>query len=231
MSELVSYRREGNAAVITISNGKVNALSPQVFEELNAALDQAEKDGAIVVLTGQVGIFSGGYDLRVMMEGPDKATALVATGSRLTLRLLSFPTPVITACSGHAIAKGAFILLASDYRLGVAGKFKVTLNEVVIGMTMHHAGIELCRGRLAPVYFNRAMINAEVFAPEDAITAGFLDAVVDEQEQLLPRALELAEQMAGLNMEAHYGTKLKARKSQLDALEQAIEMDVATPRK
>jgi len=227
MSDLVSYQRQGSAAVITIKNGKVNALSPQVFVELNAALDQAEKDQAVVVLSGQAGIFSGGYDLKVMMESREKAKALVAIGSRLTHRLLSFPTPVITACGGHAIAKGAFILLASDYRLGVAGEFKITLNEVAIGMTMHQAGIELCRGRLAPVYFNRAMINAEAFDPSSAITAGFLDAVVDNYDQLLPRALELAEQMAGLNMEAHHGTKLKARKSQLDALEQAIEMDVA----
>ena len=145
MTELVSYDLKDGVATIAISNGKANALSQEVFEGLNAALDRAEQDKAVVILTGQPGVFSAGYDLKEMQKGPKEAAALVKTGSSFTRRLAAFPLPIIGACSGHAIAKGAFILLSVDHRIGIEGPFKLGLNEVAIGMTMHHAGIEIAR--------------------------------------------------------------------------------------
>ncbi len=94
---------------------------PRVLAALSAALDRAQEAGAIVVLTGQPGILSGGYDLRVMMNGPQQAIALVTAGSMLTRRMLAHPQPIIVACGGHAVAKGAFLLLALDYRLAWKG--------------------------------------------------------------------------------------------------------------
>ena len=132
MTELVSYQFEDGVATLTLCNGKVNALSPAVFEALNAALDRAEQDRAIVILTGQPGILSGGYDLKVMTSSPQNAMALVATGSTFSRRMLAHPFPIIVACPGHAIAKGAFLLLSSDYRIGVEGPFHIGLNEVQI---------------------------------------------------------------------------------------------------
>ena len=86
MSELVTYELNDGIAVLTLNNGKVNALSPEVIVALNEALDRAQEAGAIVVLTGQQGILSGGYDLKVMMKGPEQAIALVTAGSPLTRR-------------------------------------------------------------------------------------------------------------------------------------------------
>lgn len=225
MSDLVDYSRHGAAAVIRFNNGKVNALSLEMIETINAALDRAEEERAVVVLTGHDGLFSGGFDLKVMQTGMVATNAMITAGSRLTRRLLAFPRPVISACSGHAIAKGAFLLLASDHRIGLAGDYKIGLNEVAIGMTMHHVGIELVRGRLAPVFYNRTMINAEMFGPAEAVTAGFLDELVGTSAELLETALAKAEQMAQLHADAHYQTKLKARKSLLEALDRAIELD------
>lgn len=165
MSELVSCHIKNQVATITIQNGKVNAISHQVVDQLNQALDQAQQAQAVVVLTGQAGMFSGGYDLKIMKESMSAAMALVEKGSTLARRMLAFPYPVLAACSGHAVAKGAFLLLAADYRIGVDGAFKIGLNEVAIGMTMHHGGVELARGRLAPVFFNRSVILAEMVSP------------------------------------------------------------------
>lgn len=184
MSELVSCHIKNQVATITIQNGKVNAISHQVVDQLNQALDQAQQAQAVVVLTGQAGMFSGGYDLKIMKESMSAAMALVEKGSTLARRMLAFPYPVLAACSGHAVAKGAFLLLAADYRIGVDGAFKIGLNEVAIGMTMHHGGVELARGRLAPVFFNRSVILAEMVSPKEAVTAGFLDKVVGEVEFL-----------------------------------------------
>ncbi|KAA0695833.1 crotonase/enoyl-CoA hydratase family protein [Halopseudomonas laoshanensis] len=224
MSELVSYSFSDGVARLSLSNGKVNAISPAVIEAFNEALDQAEKDKAVVVISGQPGILSGGYDLKVMTSGADAAKALVASGSTLARRMLSHPYPVVVACTGHAVAKGAFILLSADYRIGVEGPFKIGLNEVAIGMTMHHVGIELARARLTNSAFNRSVINAEMFDPADAVHAGFLDKVVPAEE-LEAKAMEMATQLTKLNMSAHRNTKLKTRKALLELLDKSIEVD------
>ena len=138
--------------------------------------------------------------------------------------MLSHPYPIIVACPGHAIAKGAFILLSADYRIGIEGPFNIGLNEVLIGMTMHHAGIELARDRLRKSVFNRSVINGELFNPQDAVDAGFLDKVVPA-EQLMSSALAVAQQMKKMNMTAHKNTKLKVRKAMLETLDKAIELD------
>ncbi len=224
MTELITYHCEDGVALLTLNNGKVNAISPAVVEAFNTALDRAEQDRAVVVITGQPGILSGGYDLKVMTSGPQAAIDLVSAGSSLSRRLLAHPFPVIAACPGNAVAKGAFLLLSSDYRIGVDGPYKICLNEVQIGMTMHHAGIELARDRLRRSAFHRSVINAEVFDPQGAVDAGFLDKVVPA-EQLMETALATAQALKQLNMLAHKNTKLKVRKGLLEALDKAIELD------
>ena len=224
MSELISYHLEDGIATLTLSNGKVNAISPDVIAEFNAALDRAVADRAVVIITGQPGILSGGYDLKVMTAGPREAVALVTSGSTLARRLLSHPFPVIVACPGHAVAKGAFLLLSADYRIGVDGPFSIGLNEVQIGMTMHHAGIEIARDRLNKVALQRSVVNGEMFSPQGALAAGFLDVVVSAEE-LQGTALAAARQLKKINMTAHKNTKLKVRKALLEALDNAIIQD------
>ncbi|KIF55919.1 enoyl-CoA hydratase [Pseudomonas fluorescens] len=224
MSELIAYHLEDGIATLTLNNGKVNAISPDVIAAFNAALDQAVADRAVVIITGQPGILSGGYDLKVMTAGPKEAVALVTAGSTLARRLLSHPFPVIVACPGHAVAKGAFLLLSADYRIGVDGPFSIGLNEVQIGMTMHHAGIELARDRLRRSAFHRSVINGEMFDPQSAVDAGFLDKVVTAEE-LQGAALAAARQLKKINMLAHKNTKLKVRKQLLETLDDAIVQD------
>lgn len=224
MSQLVSYQLDDGIATLTLNNGKVNAFSPALIADFNTALDQAEQDKAVVIVTGQPGILSGGYDLKVMMSGPQQAIDLVTAGSTLARRMLAHPYPIIVACPGHAVAKGAFVLLSADYRIGVEGPFNIGLNEVKIGMTMHHVGITLARDRLSNAAFQRSVINAEMFNPQGALVAGFLDRVV-AADQLMPVAIEMAQELKKLNMTAHKNTKRKARKALLDTMDQAIASD------
>lgn len=225
MNEVVKYKSEENYAIITIANGKANAISHEVIKGLNAGLDKAQQENKIVILTGQPGIFSAGFDLKVMTKSPEAAKELVTKGSKLSLRMLSFPKPIIVACSGHAIAKGGFLLLSADYRIGVEGDFKIGLNEVMIGMTMHHAGIVIARAKLSHTYLDRSVNNSEIYNPKDAIKAGFLDVIVPE-DHLMPTAIKVANMFSQLNEKAHAATKLKVRKPHLEALEKAIELDL-----
>ena len=224
MNEFVQYKGAENYALLTIVNGKANAISHEVIDGLNSGLDRALEEDRVVILTGQPGIFSAGFDLKVMTQSPESAKELVMKGSQLSLRMLSFPKPIIIACSGHAIAKGGFLLLSADYRIGVIGDFKIGLNEVLIGMTMHHAGVAIAKGRLSEVYLNRSVNNSEIYNPTDAERAGFLDKVVPEN-LLLPTAIKVAELFSKLHKKAHAETKLKVRKLTLETLNTAIQLD------
>ena len=226
MVNLVSYRFDAPVATIAMDDGKVNALSLDLLGQLDTAFDRAQADGAVVVLTGRTGIFSGGFDLGVLRAGGPDATAMLGAGFDLARRILSFPLPVVVACTGHAVAMGVFLLLSGDHRVGADGPFRITANEVAIGLTMPHAAVEICRQRLAPAPFNRAVVLAEVFGPRDAAAAGFLDEVVaaDDVAQV---ARARAEAAALLDLDAHAATKQRARRHTLDALQVALDADRA----
>ena len=117
------------------------------------------------------------------------------------------------------------MLLYADYRIGVKGNYKIGLNEVQIGMTMPYTGIEIAKARLSPLFLERSINNAEIFSTEDAVSAGFLDAIVSEEE-LLATAIETAAMFAKLDVKAHAETKLRLRASYLDNINKAIELDV-----
>ncbi len=224
-TDFVSYTYEDGIAVIQMDDGKANVLSPDMLNQLEAAFDKAETDKAVVVLTGREGgVFSGGFDLSVMMSGPEAAVALTRQGSSFALRILKHPFPVIAATGGHAIAMGAFTLLACDYRIGADTGTKTGLNESQIGMTMHHFGIELAREFIPKNYLNRSMINGEIFAPEDAKQAGYYD-VLAPKDSIMETAKASAKMMTMLNMRAFKGTKLKSRESLIEKLEWAIDED------
>ncbi len=225
MSERVTYTLEDGIATIAMDDGKANVLSPMMLDDLMTAFDQAEADKAVVILTGRPGgIFSGGFDLKVMMSGPENAIALTCKGSKFAVRILSFPYPVIAANTGHAIAMGAFTLLACDYRVGADADTKTGLNETQIGMTMHDFGIELAREFVAKTYLNRSLINGEIFGPEDAKAAGYYDNLAPKDE-VMATAIGAAKMMKLLNMRAFKGSKLKSRKDFLAKLGWAIEKD------
>ncbi len=226
MTALVSYQCTDAVATITMDDGKVNVLSPQMLGELNAALDRAEAEGAVVVLTGREGRFSGGFDLGVLTSGGEAALDMLDSGWRLAERLLAFPRPVLIACNGHAIAMASFLLLSVDHRIGVRGPFRIMANEVAIGLVLPRAAIELCRARLTPSALQRALNLAEAFSPESAVAAGFLDEIVDPAE-LVQAAQAKAEQLAALDAHAHTATKRRLREPALAALRTAAAADHA----
>jgi enoyl-CoA hydratase len=224
MSELVSYAVADGIATISMDDGKVNVLSLEMLAAINKAFDQAESDGAVVVFTGRSGIFSGGFDLKVLRAGGADAVSMLEQGFLLSLRMMEHPAPVVIACNGHAVAMGSFLLLSADYRIGVDGPFRVVANEVAIGLSMPWAAIEICRQRLAPAHFNRAVILAEQYSPVDAVPAGFLDKVVDASH-LIETAAATATVLATLNRSAHAATKVNARATAITAIRQGLEAD------
>ncbi|MBN3512902.1 crotonase/enoyl-CoA hydratase family protein [Mycolicibacterium septicum] len=228
MSSLVSYELNDAVATITMDDGKVNALSPAMQAEINAALDQAAAGAAAgevkaVVLAGNSKVFSGGFDLSVFSAGDAAATlAMLAGGFDLSVRCLTFPVPLIMAATGHAIAMGSFLLLSGDHRVGSVTS-RCQANEVKIGMTLPISAIEIMRMRLTRAAFQRGVSMAAVFTGDAAIAGGWLDEVV-EADAVLSRAQEVAaEAAATLNTGAHVASKLKARAEAITAIRAGID--------
>jgi enoyl-CoA hydratase len=224
----VSYELNESVATITLDDGKVNALSPAMQQNINDALDTAEKaaeNGEVkaIVLAGNSRVLSGGFDLSVFSSGDAAAAlAMLSGGFELSIRLLTFPVPVIIAATGPAIAMGGFMLLSGDHRVG-SPKTRCQANEVAIGMTLPISAIEIMRMRLTRAAYQRAISLAAVFSGDAAVSAGWLDEIV-EVENVLPRAQQVAaEAAATLHAKAHRASKLKGRDDALKAIRAGID--------
>jgi enoyl-CoA hydratase len=225
MSELTTYELDGRVARITMDDGKVNALSIPMLRSLHGALDRAERDRAVVMLSGREGYFSAGFDLKVFTGEPEQVIEMLTLGATLAERVLGFPTPVLVVSTGHAVAAGAFLLLAADMRIGADGPFQIGLNEVKIGLTVPWFAIELARQSLHPAHFTRALGNAKMYSPAEAVSAGLLDRVLAAGE-LQATSLEAARRLAELDPAAHTATKLRVRSGALEAMRSAIETEL-----
>jgi enoyl-CoA hydratase len=226
MTSAVSYTLKDKVAVIQMDDGKANALTYGLMTDVEAALARAEGEATAVVLTGRAGRFSGGFDLREMMAGADQAKALVSRGAEFLLKLYLAPLPLVVACSGHALAGGALTVLTGDVRLGVQGAFKIGLNEVQIGMPVPILAMELARDRLAPAALTAATLFARVYEGDEALAAGYLDALVDGA-QLLTVAEHEAARLGALPRDAFAKTKLALRERTVAYVRSTLVQDMA----
>jgi enoyl-CoA hydratase len=224
-TDTVHYALDDGIATITLDDGKRNALSPELLAALYRALDQAERDQAIVVLSGREGVFSAGFDLKVMQRGGMRAIGMLRSGYALTARVLKYPRPVIVACNGHSLAMGVFLMLSADSVIGSRGDFKISANEVAIGMTMPRVAAAVLRNRLRPADYQRAVTLAQYFDVDAALAAGFFDELV-APDQVLPRAYELAEHYKQLDPHAHRVSKRRIRAALIRKIRLSIPLDL-----
>ncbi len=224
----VGIEIEDGIAIITMNDGKANAVNPDLLDGLNAALDQAEADAntGALVLTGLPGKFSAGFDLKYFQTaGAEASTALVNGGGALAHRLYGFPKPLVAAASGHAIAMGCFILQACDVRIAAAGDFRIGANETAIDMVLPGFALELLHARVRPDRLTEAAIIARLYDPEGAREVGYVDEVA-APDALLDRALAIAAALARLPARAYAGNKHAIRRATLDAMAASLDQRV-----
>jgi enoyl-CoA hydratase len=209
-------------ALIRMDDNKANAMNFDMLAALNAALDTAEAEAKAIVLTGREGRFSGGFDLNAFASlGADGVYKLLDAGAELLLRLYGGPLPVVAACTGHAIAMGVFILHACDTRIGTAGDYKIGANEAITGMNLPIFAMELARDRLNPSHLTRAMIQGNIYNPQGALEAGYLDLLAPADEVEV-KALAVASQLAQLPAPAYAWNKNAIRKATLDRIRASL---------
>lgn len=218
----VSIDVKDGIAIVRMDDGKANAINFDMLDGLNAALDKAESEAKAIVIAGREGRFSGGFDLRAFATlGPDGIARLLDEGARLLVRLYGGPLPVVAACTGHAIAMGAFILGVCDTRVGTSGDYKIGANETSNGMALPIFALEISRDRLNPGHLTRALIQAFIYDPEGAVEAGFLDMLALPGE-VEARAMAIAAQLAALPTATYAANKRAVRQATLDRITASI---------
>lgn len=195
MSEVIHYEQRNDVALIRIDDGKANAMTQTLIDDVHRAFNRASSEAKAIVLLGRPERFSAGFDLKVMKAGADAARALVLAGGELFMRVYEHPQPVVIGCTGHAIAGGVLLLATGDVRIGVRGDFKLGLNEVANGMPVPILGHALARDRLDPRAVEKAVLHAHLASPEEALSMGWIDQLEDAgrlEEVAVTRAAELA---------------------------------------
>jgi len=219
---LATLTTDGDVSIITLNDGKVNVFSLEMIDQLNSLLDQVPEDKGSLLIKGKEGIFSAGFDLKVMQGGDSDSMARLGSGGfKLLARVYSFPRPVIAACSGHAIALGAFMLCCADYRIGINGEFIVQANETRNNMSIPTPILQIAKSRIAKPHWYRAILCAEAYQLSDSVDAGYLDEIVGA-DKLDSRAIEVATDLATLGHPHYKLTKDLDQKETLEKINSAI---------
>lgn len=193
--------RHGDVFVLRMDDGE-NRFNPTSVAAIEAALDDviatqaAGESPCALVTTGTGKFFSNGIDLDWMLSGQvGDPMSFIGDMSRMWARVMSLPVPTVAAVNGHAFAGGAMFSLAHDHVLMRADRGYWSVNEVLLRMRLTPGMQAILSGRLTAPTARRAILTAHRFDGPAALAAGIADAL-DDEETLLPHAIELAQSLA-----------------------------------
>ena len=222
-NSFATLSQEDEISVITLDDGKANVFSEEMTQAINDCLDKVPTDSGSLIITGRPGMFSAGFDLKVIASGDvPKIKKMSLSGFKLLSRIFSFPRPVVAACSGHGIALGTFLLCCCDYRIGIKGEFLLGANEMKTNMVIPTPILELIKFRISPSHKYRSILGAEMYQLDKAIDAGLMDQV-EEAETLMDAAIEKAKDLATMGNPSYTLTKALFIKDVADRIDSAIK--------
>jgi enoyl-CoA hydratase len=198
-------RRDDGVAVVTLANGKVNALSQALLAELRAVAEEltSAPPGAVVV-TGGERIFAAGADISEF-DGPEQA-AVVTAGFHAALdAVAAIPRLVIAAVSGYALGGGCELALACDYRIA-SERAVFGQPEILLGIIPGGGGTQRLARTVGASRAKELCLTGRQVRAEEALRVGLVDEVVTPEE-LSARALALAAEVAAGPLVAQALTK------------------------
>lgn len=226
---MIDYQLRDKTAIIMLDDGKANVFSKTMSYELQEALSKAEHEANATILMGREGFFSAGFDLKVLQSGNvDEITAMIIAGFETLIQVASHPQPTLAACTGNAMGLGAFILLVADTRIGAEAQYSVSLPETRAGMQFTPLLITAAQARLNPMKYVEAALQSMPYSPQDAITAGFLDALV-APTALLETALQTATKLSTLPSATYQKNKHDLLQTKLETMQKNLDEIKANP--
>lgn len=212
---------EDGVAVLTLDDGKVNALTVEVFGQLDAALDRCADDPA-VVLCGREGVLSAGLD-RTLLDAPAAAVRQLAVAlTRTSLRLWTEPRPVVMAATGHAVAAGTILALACDHVVAATGDFRWGLNETAIGLVLPQWVVDLTRCNVRADRLEGLVLPGRLVDVREALDVGFVDELAPPGD-VRTRAVARATALAQLPRQAYAANKRRLRGAAAEAALATLE--------
>lgn len=195
MAELLTLdRRPDGVALITLANGKVNALSTELLGEIRTAAGEltATPPGAVVI-TGGDRLFAAGADIS-QFGGPDEAAAIGEAFHTALDAVAAIPRFVIAAVSGYALGGGCELALACDYRI-VSERAVFGQPEILLGIIPGGGGTQRLPRAIGAGRAKEMCLTGRQVRAEEALRIGLADEVV-APEELTDRAIALAAEVA-----------------------------------
>jgi enoyl-CoA hydratase len=225
---MLAAEQHDSITVLRMVRGKGNALNTEFLNAIVQGLDQLERSTARgVVLTGEGQIFCAGVDLpAVTAGGAAYLQGFLPALTQFFRKLLLFPKPVVAAVNGHAIAGGCIGMLACDYRLLAQGNARIGLTELLVGVPFPTGALEIARFGIPARHLQEVIYTGRTYQPADALQRGLVDEVVPP-DQLLPRAIDIARQLAEVPAETFHLTKRQLRAPLLETIAQRSQQNDA----
>ena len=220
--KIATLTSKDDISIIILNDGKANVFSPKMIQDVNECLDKVPTESGALIITGRDGMFSAGFDLKIISSGDIQATMdMSLSGFKLLSRIFSFPRPVLAACSGHGIALGTFLLCCCDYRIGVKGDYMIGANEMRTNMVIPIPILELISHRVTASHKYRAILGAEMYSIQSGVEAGLIDEIVDSKD-LMEAAMLKAKDLASMGHPSYTLTKELFIREPLQKINDAI---------
>jgi enoyl-CoA hydratase len=218
-------RGDDGVATIMADRPPANAMDVTLLGELVAAVDEIAADPpAAVVLAGRPGFFSAGADLKsVPSYGPDDQRAMVDGINRMALGVYALPCPVVGAITGHAIAGGLVLAVCTDLRVA-SSEGRYGLTEVRVGVPYPQAAIGVVQAELPPAALRLFAFGNGLHDAATCLRLGVFDEVV-EPDAVLPRARQIAADLASMPADVYARTKTDLRGATIARLRAAAADD------
>jgi len=225
---MIQKENHSGTAVLRLDHGKAHAIDLELAKALREELVSAEADLGIkgVVLTGTGSIFCAGVDvMRVLNDGPAYVDDYVPALVDLIVDQFRFSKPLVAAINGHAIAGGCVLTAGCDYRMMANGRGRIGVPELTVGLPFPFVALEVMRFATSEAHLQEIVYRGKTYAVTEAYERGLVDEIV-EPETLLPRAIEVADELGSEPSARFKVTKRQLRQPTLDRMERyASETD------
>lgn len=194
-SRVINFYKEGDVGVVTMDDGKANAMQDNFFQEMLSTLEHAKGEGVkALVLMGKERIYCGGLDLKTLPKlTPEELQATLENFYKMIDALWCFPAPVIAAGTGHALAGGFILYLCCDYRCAIDNdEHRYGLNEMVNGLPISHWTLAVVEHMIPNAVRDDLILRARIMSPKETLELGITHHLASSHEEVLKLAIEQA---------------------------------------
>jgi enoyl-CoA hydratase/carnithine racemase len=225
---MLNQRVEDGILFCEFDNGKTNTLTYETLELLDSAVNKTKKESSLkgIILTGSGRTFSAGFDLSIFTGFKDhnEAISFFQKEEEVLQNLFMCNKPVVSAINGHAIAGGLILALASDYRIAKNHpKIKLSMSEIKLGISLTITMSEVVKfGLDSNRAYRDVVYSGDIFDVNRGVEIGFIDELAEEEE-LLPRAIEVVNTWSANPGTAFSGLKMRLREPVYEGIKKGMK--------